>query len=365
MLAPMTADPKGYYARLGVAPNASAADITAAFRREARRLHPDVPVTGNADAFVELKTAYDVLSAPLDRAAYDRSAHQPRPAPIPAESVLHSASSMFGTIPVVAWLGMSGFAIVAVIAIVLNLQDSGPPPAAPVAANTTITPPPSPSETQRPAGQSPILLEGQPTHYVTSGAGPVTLWRLDRSAQHYVPVARLAPFTPVHAIGIVPEHGFMVILLAGGDRGFVDAARMTPGGADAAHRAFCADQAGPPPANAELLARRSTGNAKLIVQNRGGEPAVVKLRDQREHTAAAIFVAPGITATVINLPDGPWRADVAVGELWSRACGIFAAGMRAQRLPGIIESGGHLSLPLDLPDDMPPLDISDQSFARE
>lgn len=69
-------DPKGYYATLGVDPNASAALIHAAFRSKAKQLHPDVPVTGNAGAFLRVKEAYEVLSNGLTRNEYDRLAHE-------------------------------------------------------------------------------------------------------------------------------------------------------------------------------------------------------------------------------------------------------------------------------------------------
>ena len=75
----MLGDPKGYYARLDLSPGATQEAIHAAYRRKARLLHPDIPVTGNADAFVAMKQAYEVLSNPLDRAAYDRLAQEESP----------------------------------------------------------------------------------------------------------------------------------------------------------------------------------------------------------------------------------------------------------------------------------------------
>ena len=75
MLPPRTRlDPEGYYARLGLEPAATQAEIVAAFRGKARLLHPDVPKTGNTGAFVAVKQAYDVLSNRERRAAYDRKA---------------------------------------------------------------------------------------------------------------------------------------------------------------------------------------------------------------------------------------------------------------------------------------------------
>ncbi len=67
-------DPYGYYALLGLTPDATRDAIIAAYRAKARRLHPDVPVTGSATAFLALKQAYDVLSNQDRRSGYDREA---------------------------------------------------------------------------------------------------------------------------------------------------------------------------------------------------------------------------------------------------------------------------------------------------
>ena len=64
---------KDYYAALGVAKDASAADIKKAYRQLARDLHPDKN-TGDKQAeerFKEVSEAYAVLSDPQKRAEYD------------------------------------------------------------------------------------------------------------------------------------------------------------------------------------------------------------------------------------------------------------------------------------------------------
>jgi curved DNA-binding protein len=64
---------KDYYAILGVARDAGAEDIKRAYRRQARKHHPDVDKSPGAEArFKELGEAYEVLKDPSRRAAYDR-----------------------------------------------------------------------------------------------------------------------------------------------------------------------------------------------------------------------------------------------------------------------------------------------------
>lgn len=66
------ADPRGFYAALGVAPTASPAEIKSAFRRRAKDLHPDRnPDPGAREAFHRLTAAYEVLSDTVRRTAYD------------------------------------------------------------------------------------------------------------------------------------------------------------------------------------------------------------------------------------------------------------------------------------------------------
>lgn len=73
------------YAVLRTEPSASAAGITAAFRRRVRELRPDIRVdAGTARRFDEVMAAYAVLRDPVSRAAYDRRRSPAVPAPAPA-----------------------------------------------------------------------------------------------------------------------------------------------------------------------------------------------------------------------------------------------------------------------------------------
>ena len=79
---------KDYYDALGLSRSAGAEDIKLAYRKLARKYHPDVSKEKNAEEkFKELQEAYEVLKDPDKRAAYDqlgpnfRSGQQFRPPP--------------------------------------------------------------------------------------------------------------------------------------------------------------------------------------------------------------------------------------------------------------------------------------------
>ena len=64
---------RDYYEILGVARNADADELKQAYRRLARKYHPDVNKAPEAeDRFKEINTAYEALSEPEMRARYDR-----------------------------------------------------------------------------------------------------------------------------------------------------------------------------------------------------------------------------------------------------------------------------------------------------
>ncbi|ASQ45215.1 DnaJ C-terminal domain-containing protein [Legionella clemsonensis] len=64
---------KDYYQIMGLDRNASSEDIKRAYRKLARKYHPDVSKEANAEAkFKELGEAYEVLKDPEKRAKYDR-----------------------------------------------------------------------------------------------------------------------------------------------------------------------------------------------------------------------------------------------------------------------------------------------------
>jgi curved DNA-binding protein len=79
---------RDYYKVLGVGRNATAEQIKSAWRRLARKYHPDVSKEADAEArFKELQEAYEVLRDPEKRSAYDqlgsqwKSGEQFRPPP--------------------------------------------------------------------------------------------------------------------------------------------------------------------------------------------------------------------------------------------------------------------------------------------
>jgi DnaJ-class molecular chaperone len=68
-----------YYKTLGVPDDASGSAIRTAYRRLARRHHPDVAGSGSADKFREVQQAYETLGERSRRQAYDLSLREPHP----------------------------------------------------------------------------------------------------------------------------------------------------------------------------------------------------------------------------------------------------------------------------------------------
>ena len=361
----MKDDPAGLYGRLGVDPSAPAEAIVAAFRRKARVLHPDVVGTGDTPAFLRVKEAYDVLGDPSRRAAYDRAARAAVAAePVPPEMPEPATRGpRLGDLPVALWAALGGLLCLAIAMAVHQLNRPRPSPrgATPPAAAVAPAPPP------RQPVPATVAAIGAPSHYIVPTGSDAVLWRQGPTRDVFVPQGRLLPFTSVQALRLVPRHGLVEIRLASGATGFVDASRLVPGDGAAARRAYCMYNAGAAPVNGEVLQRRARGAMRLQIDNHGDEPAVIKLRDVSGIAAAIVFVDAGASVIVADLPDGSYRPEFATGELWSRACQMFTAGMRAQRFAGYVPlpALSPLAIPPDLSAAPPPVDIADTDFERE
>ncbi len=360
----MIDDPAGHYAALGIDPAATPQAVAAAFRRKARVLHPDVPGTGDAAAFIRVKQAYEVLGNARRRAAYDHPSHGG--SPLVAATEAARPGPRLPDLPIALWAALGGLVCVAAVVVAVT-QFSGPPAVPPRSISEPSRPPPAP--VREPAPQSQVLAtaSGPTTHYVLPAGEDTVLWRYDAAHDAYVPAGHVAAFSPVRALRLLPQHGLVEIGLADGSSGYIDADRLTPGDRAEARRAYCAYNAGPSPANGEVLERGGQGTGRLEISNRGTQPAVVKLRDAAGQSAATVFVAPGNSVTVDHLPDSTYRPEFAMGELWSRPCNSFAAGMRAQRLAGYQSLSGlaTLVIPPDLSVGPAPEDIPDEAFERK
>ncbi len=367
-------DPEGFYARLGLDPGAPPPAVAAAYRAQARVLHPDVPATGNAAAFVAVKQAYDVLSNQARREAYDRQARQAVAQPEPAvvrqaewPSAPPSRHPRFSDLPVPVWVGVGAILVLCLYQAVSHLLAPSSVVRASIRPNAAIVAPLS--ETAHQAvlyGPVPVRLAGTSNFYVMPAGSVTVLWRMDPARNNALtPMAQLPPFSTVQAVRLIRQTGMLEVLVNENASGFISADHLTAGDALAAHRAYCGYNAGPAPFDGEVLERRGVGSGTLTLENRAMQPAVVKLRDATGAVVVSVFMGPNGHAVLDGLPDGNYRPDVAVGELWSRACNVFAAGMRAKRgvaalkvpLASALVVGPDASLPEGA-------DISEQMFGQ-
>ena len=360
----MTEDPAGFYAQLGVAPTAPVEAIIAAYRAKARVLHPDIPGTGDAAAFMRMKEAYDVLADAERRAAYDRSARAAGSAAYAKPEVDNAGwpTPRFWDLTMVLWVVLAGALILASVMLVVELAGSASPEP-PAVARAFV---PAVPTTRPAAAVVAVPVGGGASHYVLPGGDTAVVWRRDATSDSFHPGGRIADFTAVQALSMVPQHGLVEVRLADGGSGFIDASRLTPGDRRKAQQAYCAFNAGAPPRNGEVLSRRGQGSARLAISNRSDQPAVVKLRDASGRSIASVFLEPS-GATEVGLPNGVYRPDFALGEIWSRACDSFTAGMRAQRFAGYGSVPGlsPLVIPPDISMAPAPVDIPDQAFEQD
>lgn len=444
MLPPRTRlDPDGYYHCLGLQPEASHADIVAAFRGKARLLHPDVPSTGDAVGFVAVRQAYDVLSNRDQRAAYDRKAREALDAIEPEVTIARRTSyppadplggqhqspidpadrqdrwsmgsagrpdwastdaggrpdwssttsggrqSGFSTspwgwqgrsptdprarqprvfdIPILVWAGLGAFLCLSVYEAAAHLM--APPrqaPQADIRPNAAVVAPLSPSAHEAVLyGPAPVQLAGVPNFYVGPGAGPAMLWYFDKGRNALVPLGQLPPFSMVQAVRLIRQNGLVEVLVNDRGNGLISANRLTPGNTADAHRAYCGYNAGPTPRDGELLERHGSGTGKLELENRAMQPAVVKLRDDTGAVVISVFLGPQGHAVFNVIPDGTYHPEFAIGELWSRACNSFAAGMRAWRMQVALRSPADWRLVVE-PDagEQAAANLPDQAFER-
>ena len=265
------------------------------------------------------------------------------------------------------WIGLGAFLCLCVYEATTHLLAPEPVVTAGIRPNAATVEPLSPSAHRAVLyGPTPVKLAGSPNFYVLPAGTPAVVWRFDPARNAMAPLGQLPPFSAVQAVRLNRQNGMLEVLVNDKGNGFISADHLTPGNAVAARAAYCGYNAGPTPNDGELLERHGDGNATLALENRGVQPAVVKLRDATGTVAVSVFLQPGGHADLNGLPNGIYRPEFAIGEMWSRACNTFAAGMRARRMVEPVQLPGDLHIVV-APDGGTPeaADISDQAFAQE
>ena len=370
-------DPDGYYARLGVEPSATHEAIVTAYRGKVRLLHPDVPRTGNAEAFLAVKQAYDAVSNLERRRAYDQKAQdvlsdeiepdvivvQPATYPMAAKPI---RQPRFSDLPPWVWGGVAALLVLCLWQITSHVLSPAKVVNAGIRPNAATVEPLSPSAHQAVLyGPNPVRLAGTPNFYVIPSGTPAVLWRQDKDRNALVSLGQLPPFSAVQAVRQIRQSGMLEVLVNDQGNGFISADHLTPGSAVAARLAYCSFNSGPLPYDGELLERRQSGGANLALENHAVQPAVVKLRDAAGTVAVAVFLSPGGHVDLDKLPEGLFRPEFAIGEIWSRACNMFAAGMRARRMNADVRLPGDDRIVLAPDAEQPETsEISDQAFQQ-
>jgi Ca-activated chloride channel family protein len=101
----MASNAKNLYHRLNLTEDASAEEIRRAYREVARRLHPDSNTQpGETELFLGVQEAYEVLSNPEKRSAYDASRPPEPPKPVILKTLYSRGSLQHGSEPQIIYI---------------------------------------------------------------------------------------------------------------------------------------------------------------------------------------------------------------------------------------------------------------------
>ena len=145
-----------HYATLGITRDARARDIVRAYRRLAKRLHPDVNVDlADAAHFKRASAAYAVLSDPARRAAYDASLDAVAAAAAPARRRAVLGASRSETSIIVALATLACVGLLYIVAFAFGYRDDGRADATPTDAPEITAEAGVPSPSAAPAAGGP------------------------------------------------------------------------------------------------------------------------------------------------------------------------------------------------------------------
>lgn len=134
-----------YYERLGVAPDATPAEVRSAYRYAARRHHPDAAGERSAAAMAEINEAWRVLGDPQRRRDYDLTLAGPSPArpstasptepsesddddePVAPRRPAYNPLARYQDPPRFPWRFMAILAAIGVVVILVGVAISSPP----------------------------------------------------------------------------------------------------------------------------------------------------------------------------------------------------------------------------------------------
>jgi hypothetical protein len=165
-------------------------------------------------------------------------------------------------------------------------------------------------------------------------------------------IALLDRFSTVQVVDAIPDGSWARILTPSGVTGYVPVRFLFGGAGELWRNRWCIDNQGAPPANGDVLLRRSGGDHELSVRNSTGQDVVVRLKTQNSRTLLSFFMARNGQAVIDGIPDGTFRAVFATGHTYSHACGVFLDAMRtfivptAQVFTAAAQNGRRLELTL-------------------
>ncbi|MEA1937739.1 MAG: DnaJ domain-containing protein [Pseudomonadota bacterium] len=158
---------------------------------------------------------------------------------------------------------------------------------------------------------------------------------------------RLERFTTLHQDQKAAGGQWVRVRTEAGRYGWLPTDSLGKGSGSTGLMNWCRSDPGPVPERATILMQSVNGDATLTLTNSANRPLIVQLRGENGECATGAFLPATTDPLTLNLPQGAWRAELAMGADFAIKCGLFATDMNSITLPESVQVPDTQTLTID------------------